>query len=81
MTAYLRVARACILAALAITAGCALLAVNRQWLAFGLILWLVPSLLLVAALARRAHIRSRQARVHDLQTRTSTTTWKDATTA
>jgi uncharacterized membrane protein len=81
VTGDLLAAYACRAAALAAMAGSVPLALNQQWLAFALLLWLVPSLLLVDRRARRAHARSpRQAHVQHLQTSTSTTR-KDTTTA
>lgn len=58
MTGDLLAAYTCRAAALAAMAGCIPLAVDGRWLAFALLLWLVPSLLLVAALAKRAHART-----------------------
>ena len=69
MTVDLLAARACRAAAVAALAGCIPLALAHNWLAVALVLWMVPSLLLVDRRARRAHARSqRQAPVHDLQT-------------
>lgn len=68
MTRDLLAAQACRTVALAIVAGCIPLAFAGQWLAFALLLWLVPSLLLVGGLCHRAHART-------------TTTRKDATRA
>lgn len=53
-------ARSCCAAAAAAVAVCVLLAASQQWLAFALVLWLVPSLLLVASQARRAHNRRKE---------------------
>lgn len=53
MTGDLLTARACRAAAMA--GAC--LAVVHLWLAAGLVLWLVPSLLVVGGLAHRAHAR------------------------
>lgn len=58
----LRTSRVCRAAALAVTAGSVWLAVAHQWLAFGLLLWLVPSLLLVDGRARAAHDRAKEER-------------------
>lgn len=58
VTGDLLTARSCRAAAAAATAACVLLAAGRQWLAAGLVLWLVPSLLLVGGLAQRAHTRA-----------------------
>jgi hypothetical protein len=70
----LLIARVCRAAALAAVAGCIPLALDGQWLAFALVLWIVPGLLIVGGLCHLAHTRALcQARVHDLQTRTSTT--------
>lgn len=55
-------ARACRAAAVAACVAAVVLAVVHQWLAFGLVLWLVPSLLLVAGLAHRAHRRRKEGR-------------------
>lgn len=53
----LATARALRAAAVAACVAAVVLAVAHEWLAFGLVLWLVPSLLLVAGLAHRAHNR------------------------
>lgn len=55
MSGDLTTARSCRAAAFAAFAACVLLAAAGHWLASGLVLWLVPSLLLVAGQARRAH--------------------------
>jgi hypothetical protein len=82
VTNDLLAAQACRAAALAAMAGCIPLALDRQWLAFALLLWMVPSLLLGDRLARRAHARSLcQGRVHDLQTTSPTPIRKDSTPA
>lgn len=60
MNGDLRTSRVCRAAALAAAAGAVWLAVVHQWLAFGLLLWLVPSLLLVDGRARAAHARSKE---------------------
>lgn len=54
----LTTARSCRAAAVAALAACVLLAAAGHWLASGLVLWLVPSLLLVAGQARRAARRT-----------------------
>lgn len=56
-TGDLLTAHSCRAAAVAAVAACLVLAAGRQWLASGLVLWLVPSLLLVASQARHAHTR------------------------
>lgn len=61
MTGDLLVSRACPVAAAAAAAGCIWLAAVEQWLAFGLVLWLVPLLLVVGGLAHRAHNRQKRA--------------------
>jgi len=58
VTGDLLAAYACRAAALAAVAGSIPLALNHRWLAFALVLWMVPSLLLVGRLARRAHART-----------------------
>ncbi|MFD8488674.1 hypothetical protein [Streptomyces sp. NPDC059712] len=60
MTADLVTSYACRTAAVTATAGGASLTVGGQWLAGALLLWLVPSLLLVACRARLAHTRTLQ---------------------
>lgn len=54
----LTTARSCRAAAVAAFAACVLLAAAHLWLASGLVVWLVPSLLLVAGQARRAARRT-----------------------
>jgi hypothetical protein len=58
VTRDLLAAYTCRAAALAVLAGCIQLAVAHQWLTFALLLWLAPSLLLVASRAQRAHVRT-----------------------
>lgn len=58
MTADLMTVYACRTAAVTAFAGGASLTVGGQWLAGVLLLWLVPSLLLVACRARYAHTRT-----------------------
>lgn len=58
----LTTARSCHAAAFAALAACVLLAAAGHWLASGLVLWLVPSLLLVAGQARRAARRTEEGR-------------------
>lgn len=58
MTADLMTVYACRTAAVTAAAGGASLTVGGQWLAGVLLLWLVPSLLLVACRARLAHTRT-----------------------
>lgn len=55
---------ACSLRAVAVAAAvaAALLMVVHEWLAAGLVLWLVPSLLLVGGQARRAHTNRKEGR-------------------
>lgn len=55
-------ARACRTAAVAAVVASVWLAAAHHWLASGLVLWLVPSLLLVAGQARRAHTRRTEGR-------------------
>ena len=55
-------AHACRAAAATVVVTSVLLAAVHQWLFAGLVLWLVPSLLLVAARARRAHTRRQEGR-------------------
>ena len=55
--ADLRTARSCRVAAVAAAVAGVLLAVVHEWLAAFLVLWLVPSLLVVAGRAHRAHAR------------------------
>ncbi len=62
MTGDLYAACACRVAALAAVAGSVPLALNQQWLAFALLLWLVPSLLIVGGLCHRAHARTTSTR-------------------
>lgn len=57
MTGDLMTAHACRAVAVAAAVAGALLMVVHEWLSAGLVLWLVPSLLLVAGLAHRAHTR------------------------
>lgn len=64
MTVDLYAACACRAAAIAAVAGSVPLALNQQWLAFALVLWLVPSLVLVGHFARRAHARTRKDTTH-----------------
>lgn len=59
MSRDLLTARACRAAAACAAVAGVWLAVVEQWLAAGLVWWLVPSLLLVAGLAQRAHNRRR----------------------
>ena len=58
MNGDLTTARSCRAAAVAAFAACVLLAAAGHWLASGLVVWLVPSLLLVAGQARRAARRT-----------------------
>lgn len=58
MTGDLLAAYTCRAAALAALVGSVPLALDGLYLAFTLVLWLVPSLLLVASRARRAHART-----------------------
>lgn len=60
MTADLMTVYACRTAAVTATAGGASLTLGGQWLAGVLLLWLVPSLLLVACRARLAHVQTPQ---------------------
>lgn len=60
MTPDLMTAYACRIAAVSACAGGASLATAGQWLPGALLLWLVPSLLLVAHRARLAHTRIHQ---------------------
>lgn len=61
-TGDLLTSQACRAAAgVAVVAG-AWLAAVQQWLAAGLVLWLVPSLLAVGGLAHRAHNRRKEGR-------------------
>lgn len=60
MTPDLITAHACRAAAVSACAGGALLTTAGQWAAGVLLLWLVPSLLLVAQRARLAHVRIHQ---------------------
>lgn len=62
VTGDLLTARSCRAAAAAATAIGVLLAAGQQWLAAGLVLWLVPSLLLVGGLAHRAHMKQKEGR-------------------
>ncbi|MFD5848350.1 hypothetical protein [Streptomyces chartreusis] len=57
MTGDLLVSRSCPVAAAVAVVVCVWLAVVEQWLAFGLVLWSVPLLLVVGGLAHRAHSR------------------------
>lgn len=57
VTGDLATAHVCRAAAGAAAVGAACLGIAHQWLAFWLVLWLMPSLLLVGGLARRAHVR------------------------
>jgi hypothetical protein len=57
MTVDLMTVYACRTAAVTATAGGASFTLAHEWLAGALLLWLVPSLLLVACRARLAHIR------------------------
>lgn len=62
VTGDLLAARSCRAAAAAATAAGALLAAGQQWLAAFLVWWLVPSLLFVGGLARRAHSDRKEGR-------------------
>lgn len=80
MTGELLAAQACRATAVAVMAGCIPLALDHHWLAFALLLCMVPGLLIVGGCCHRAHAHSlRQARVHDLQT--TPPTRKDTTPA
>jgi hypothetical protein len=57
VTGDLLTAQACRAAAVAAAVACVWLAAVQQWLAAGLVLWLVPSLLAVGGLAHRSHNR------------------------
>jgi type IV secretory pathway TrbD component len=61
-TGDLLTSQACRAAAAAAAAACIVLAAAQQWLAAGLVLWLVPSLLFVGGLAHRAHNRRKAGR-------------------
>ena len=58
MTVDLMTSYACRTAAVTATAGGASFTLAHEWLAGALLLWLVPSLLLVANRARLAHVRT-----------------------
>ena len=58
MTVDLVTLYACRTAAVTATAGGASLTLAHEWLAGALLLWLVPSLLLIANRARLAHART-----------------------
>ncbi|MGW0014732.1 hypothetical protein ACWDVX_33895 [Streptomyces tendae] len=58
MTFDLMTSYACRTAAVTAFAGGASLTLAHEWLAGALLLWLVPSLLLVACRARLAHTRT-----------------------
>ncbi|WP_032761166.1 hypothetical protein [Streptomyces alboviridis] len=58
MTADLMTSYACRTAAVTAFAGGASFTLAHEWLAGALLLWLVPSLLLVANRARYAHTRT-----------------------
>ncbi|MEV5703130.1 hypothetical protein AB0L55_37320 [Streptomyces anthocyanicus] len=60
MTVDLMTLYACRTAAVTATAGGASFTLAHEWLAGALLLWLVPSLLLIANRARLAHIRTPQ---------------------
>lgn len=62
VTGDLYAARACRAAAVAVVVASVWLAMVHQWLASGLVLWMVPSLLLVAGQAHRAHTRRTEGR-------------------
>lgn len=57
MTVDLVTAHAARAAAVAASAGSVCLGIADQWLAAALVLWLVPSLLLVGSRAHRAHAK------------------------
>jgi hypothetical protein len=60
MTPDLMTAYACRIAAVSACAGGASLTLAHEWVVGVLLLWLVPSLLLVAQRARLAHVRIHQ---------------------
>ncbi|MEV5915769.1 hypothetical protein AB0M00_43665 [Streptomyces chartreusis] len=73
------VSRSCPIAAFAAVVACVWLAFVEEWLAFGLVLWLVPLLLVVGGLAHRAHARTKNGQLSEVREQKERPTHPDGT--